>query len=278
MQPLLSSTPRRLPPRGPAPVTAKAYIVSHDRALLAAARRIFVCAGVSVSVYKNLDEYFATTDASARRSGFTVLDARGNPLDKDARTRLAQLEGRGNRVLFVVSGDSDAALVPASFPTVRVTGDCAPLSAALQDWLAERTGPTVGNPSASSRRLRIDDAAHEVYVGELRLPLRPVEHALLRFFLERPHRLFSRADLLRLLWGEQAGIELRTVDVHVMRLRKALRPHGLERFVETVFGFGYRANPDVLDRAVGDGPVANVPVGDGSDADSFPSIDPRNER
>jgi DNA-binding response OmpR family regulator len=248
---LPSATARRSSARGVPASSSKAYIVSVDRALVAAARRIFVCAGIPVSVCKDLDEYLTITDPVGRRSGYAVIDVRGETGRAAATAQLARLEGHGGRVLVVASATAKSGATIASLPTVRVAGDYAPVSAALQSWLAGRTAPShEAAPSERSRQLRIDDSAHEVYVGESRLPLRPTEHALLRFFLERPHQLLSRADLLRLLWGEQTSVELRTVDVHVMRLRKALRPYGLEGFIETVFGFGYRANHDVLDRPI----------------------------
>ncbi len=236
----------------------RACILSHDRALVTAARRVFACAGLVVSVYKSPDEYFAATDAAGRRCAYVVLDARA-AVEFSAATR-ERLEGRGQRVLVVGPLGPQAHGVGLRFPTVDVHGDYAPVSAVLQDWLAARpVSSSAETAESEGRLLRIDDAAHEVYAGDRRLPLRPAEHALLRFFLERPHHLFSRADLLRLLWGEQTSVELRTVDVHIMRLRKALRPYGLEGFIETVFGFGYRANHAVLDPASAE-PLPPIPL------------------
>ena len=52
--------------------------------------------------------------------------------------------------------------------------------------------------------------------------LGPTEFRLLRFLLERPGRVFSREQLLDAVWGRDVEVELRTVDVHIRRLRKAL--------------------------------------------------------
>ena len=52
--------------------------------------------------------------------------------------------------------------------------------------------------------------------------------------------MFSRGQLLDGVWGTESEIELRTVDVHIRRLRKALAPHGFDRFIQTVRGSGYR--------------------------------------
>ena len=67
-----------------------------------------------------------------------------------------------------------------------------------------------------------------------------MEFRLLRFFMERPERVFSRAQLLNSVWGENVYVEERTVDVHIRRLRKALEPTAHDRLIQTVRGTGYR--------------------------------------
>ena len=57
----------------------------------------------------------------------------------------------------------------------------------------------------------------------------PTEFRLLRHFLEHPRRVFSRERLLDQVWGHDSDIELRTVDVHIRRLRKAINANGAER-------------------------------------------------
>ena len=67
----------------------------------------------------------------------------------------------------------------------------------------------------------------------------PTEFRLLEYLLEKPGRVFSRAQLLDGVWGQAAEIDERTVDVHVGRLRKALS-RGRERDpIRTVRGTGY---------------------------------------
>ena len=63
---------------------------------------------------------------------------------------------------------------------------------------------------------------------------------MLNFFVSHPERVFSRAQLLDNVWGDHVFIEERTVDVHVLRLRKALAPSGAQQLVQTVRGMGYR--------------------------------------
>ena len=66
------------------------------------------------------------------------------------------------------------------------------------------------------------------------------EFKLLKLFAEKPGRVFSRAQLLESVW-QTAFVDERTVDVHMLRLRKILAGTSAEDFVETVRGVGYRA-------------------------------------
>jgi len=66
------------------------------------------------------------------------------------------------------------------------------------------------------------------------------EFRLLHFFMSRPDRVYSRHQIIHYIWGDGVEIEERTIDVHIRRLRLALEPFGLDRFVQTVRGSGYR--------------------------------------
>lgn len=68
----------------------------------------------------------------------------------------------------------------------------------------------------------------------------PTEFKLLHFFMTHPERVYSRRQLLDLVWGDHVFVEERTVDVHIRRLRRGLEPGGFDRFVQTVRGSGYR--------------------------------------
>jgi two-component system phosphate regulon response regulator PhoB len=61
--------------------------------------------------------------------------------------------------------------------------------------------------------------------------------------MSNPDRVFSRMQLLDLVWPRDVNVGERTVDVHVSSLRKALEPFGGDRSVETVRGAGYRFSP-----------------------------------
>jgi two-component system, OmpR family, phosphate regulon response regulator PhoB len=88
--------------------------------------------------------------------------------------------------------------------------------------------------------LRLDLAAHELTVNGKPVRLGPTEFRLLEHFMTNPTRAFDRSQLLDRVWGRSVYVEERTVDVHILRLRKALKPFGLQHLVQTVRGVGYR--------------------------------------
>ncbi len=99
-------------------------------------------------------------------------------------------------------------------------------------------------PSAAAEALNFSDlgmdlTAHRVARGGKPVHLGPTEFRLLRFLMERPGRVFSREQLLDGVWGRDAEVELRTVDVHIRRLRKALNGGGRADLIRTVRAAGY---------------------------------------
>jgi len=99
-------------------------------------------------------------------------------------------------------------------------------------------------PNADEQVLRYADVtmdlvAHRVSRGGKPVHLGPTEFRLLRHFLRHPRRVFSREQLLDQVWSQDAEIELRTVDVHIRRLRKALNEAGTGDLLRTVRSVGY---------------------------------------
>lgn len=88
--------------------------------------------------------------------------------------------------------------------------------------------------------LVMDMAAHIVRVGESTIEMGNSEFKLLHFFMSHPDRVYSRTKLLDFVWGQAVYVEERTVDVHILRLRKVLKPFHLDQMIQTVRGAGYR--------------------------------------
>lgn len=102
-----------------------------------------------------------------------------------------------------------------------------------------RVRPALAGERLSFAGIEMDLVAHKVRREGEPLALGPTEFRLLRHFLEHPRRVFSRERLLDSVWGHDSDIELRTVDVHIRRLRKAINLSGRPDLIRTVRSAGY---------------------------------------
>jgi len=116
--------------------------------------------------------------------------------------------------------------------------------------LLRRANPAIepASPGTYDRgRLKIDFGTYEVFVDGKRKELALREFELLRFFVQHPMRVYSREQLLDLVWGRDTFVEPRTVDVHVRRLRQQVeRDDARPELILTVRSVGYRFNPEAL--------------------------------
>lgn len=90
--------------------------------------------------------------------------------------------------------------------------------------------------------LTLDPASHRVFIQDRPVTIGPTEFRLLAFFMTHQERVYSRAQLLDHVWGSDAYLDERTVDVQIRRLRKVLCTHETDYsgFIQTVHGAGYR--------------------------------------
>mgnify|MGYP002640623372 FL=1 len=102
-----------------------------------------------------------------------------------------------------------------------------------------RTRPAFDKDGLTYSDIVMDMATHRVTRNDQPIDLGPTEYRLLRFLLEHPGRVFSREQLLDSVWGRDAYIEPRTVDVHIRRLRQAMNLPGLPNIIRTVRSAGY---------------------------------------
>jgi len=87
--------------------------------------------------------------------------------------------------------------------------------------------------------ISLDGETHRVKLSGMEVKLGPTEFRLLATLMERPGRVWTREQLLDRVWGRDNYVDTRTVDVHVGRLRKALRKAGKDDPLRTVRGSGY---------------------------------------
>jgi len=85
----------------------------------------------------------------------------------------------------------------------------------------------------------LNTETHRVKRGGGNIKLGPTEFKLLQTFLKRPQRVYSRSQLLDLVWGKDIYVDERTVDVHIGRLRKALSKNGKKNMIRTIRSAGY---------------------------------------
>ena len=103
--------------------------------------------------------------------------------------------------------------------------------------LLRRKSPEHGRSTVGAGPVILDPVSFKVTLDGEKIDIGHAEFKLLKFLMAHPERVFSRAELLDKVWGGHVEIEERTVDVHVLRLRKALK-HG-EYLVKTVRSVGY---------------------------------------
>ena len=148
--------------------------------------------------------------------------------------------------------------IPIIMLTARITEDdkVAGLEAGTDDYVIKpfsprellarikavlrRSDPANEEGRIMAGELVIDSLAHRVSFRGQEIHMGPTEYRMLELFMTHPKRAFSRSQLLDHVWGANAYLEERTVDVSIRRLRKALEKSGCHRFLQTVRGHGYR--------------------------------------
>lgn len=153
-------------------------------------------------------------------------------LNETANVPIIMLTARGeeaDRIRGLETGADDYVTKPFS-PRELV----ARVSAVLR-----RVRPALAGEQLAYSDIEMDLVSHKVRRGGDTVPLGPTEFRLLRHFLEHPGRVFSRERLLDSVWGHDSDIELRTIDVHIRRLRKAINVGGKADIIRTVRSAGY---------------------------------------
>lgn len=110
--------------------------------------------------------------------------------------------------------------------------------------MLRRTRPLSVGEALEFADIILDPVRHKVARGGQPLKLGPTEFRLLATLMEAPKRVWTREQLLDRVWGRDAYVDERTVDVHVGRLRKALNRNGDPDLIRTVRGAGYALDTD----------------------------------
>jgi len=105
--------------------------------------------------------------------------------------------------------------------------------------LLRRSAPQANMEVVTFGSINLNPMTHKVKDGDKNIILGPTEFNLLHFFMTHPERVYSRTQLLDFVWGANVYVEERTVDVHILRLRKSLESEA-SKYIQTVRGAGYR--------------------------------------
>lgn len=103
--------------------------------------------------------------------------------------------------------------------------------------LLRRKSPHLAEAPLSAGPVTLDPGSCTVTLDGRQLEMGNAEYRLLKFLMAHRERVFSRSQLLDKVWGDASAVEERTVDVHVLRLRKALKE--AEKLIKTVRSVGY---------------------------------------
>lgn len=94
-------------------------------------------------------------------------------------------------------------------------------------------------------KFKLDTYAKRIFKENKEVDLTPKEYTIIKLFLENPNKAFSRDELMDLVWGEGYIGDPKIVDVNIRRLRSKIECTSLnEKYIETIWGFGYRWKED----------------------------------
>jgi len=157
---------------------------------------------------------------------------RGNSKTKSVPIIMLTAKGEEGDVLTGLDSGADDYIVKPFSPGQLI----ARIKAVLR-----RIRPIFGEKLLEFEGLQLDQASQRVTYNEAEVLLGPTEFKILRHFMSHPDFVFSREQLLDAVWGNDIYVEIRTVDVHIRRLRKALSHTDpkLENLIRTVRSAGY---------------------------------------
>lgn len=106
--------------------------------------------------------------------------------------------------------------------------------------LLGRTRPSLQSKIIAFKDIELNLASYKVTRAGRSVHLGPTEFKLLHCFVENPTKIFSRKDLIEYIWADRTDVEVRTIDVHINRLRTALKlPNEHVPLIKTVRSAGY---------------------------------------
>ena len=223
-------------------------------------------AGNAVLIVEDEREIREMIAFALERAGFRVLEA------SSAEAAIEQLEGllpdlvvvdwmlpgsTGIELVRRIRRDAHTAQLPLLMLTARgeETDKLRSFEVGVDDYVTKPFSPReliarikallrrTGAPEDGILRVgdvQLDTLSHRLSISGTSVHIGPTEFRLLEFLMRNAERAFDRSQLLDRVWGRSVYVEERTVDVHILRLRKVLAPYSKAQLVQTVRGVGYR--------------------------------------
>lgn len=142
---------------------------------------------------------------------------------------LVSHENDSDRLKGLSAGADDCLMTP--FPAVEI--------AIRVKNLLRRTNPALLEHMLKVGDLTLDRESRRVHRQKREVRLGPTEFKLLEFLMRTPGKVYSRAELRTSLWGDDATVDERAVDLHIGRLRKGISLGKSDNVIRTVRGAGY---------------------------------------
>ena len=228
--------------------TATVLVVDDEPTIVEIVGRYMERAGFET--FTAADGYKALDVATEHRPDLVVLDVMLPGIDGiEVMERLQERPGPPIAVILLTArGEENDRLVGLRHGAddyVVKPFSPAELVARVEAVLRRTAPPAVEDlPPIVHGALRVEPAGHRVFLDGEEISLTMREFDLLVFFAENPGRVFSRDQLMESVWGEPWIDDTSTVTVHVRRLRAKLGDDpAAPRFIETVWGVGYRFRP-----------------------------------
>jgi DNA-binding response OmpR family regulator len=202
------------------------------------------------------DNYTTSTAASAGAArivldrdpvDLVVVDVNGQTLGLLDSIRNGEIDGCSpDLALIVLAGHGDelhrTRLLEYGADDVQAKPFADPeLRARIASVLRRATGWRRPAGVLGAGPVRIDVHHRQVTVHDTPVSLSRCEYQLLLTLVTEPERTFTRAELLRAVWGERSFQRSRTLDSHASRLRGMLAAAGAQRMIQNVWGVGYKA-------------------------------------
>lgn len=117
--------------------------------------------------------------------------------------------------------------------------DASELMLAIKSLL-RKSNPKFQDKILQHRNIKMDLSTYQVYCGKRSVRVGPTEFKILQLLMQSPQKIFSRQSIIDYVWGTDADVDPRTVDVHINRLRSMLHYEELnETVIKTVRSAGY---------------------------------------